>query len=413
MTLVTLLHTALFELRTNWRRSVLTILGIVIGVGAIVLTLSLGRGAQQIIVSQVQGVGGDTIVVRPGREPEGPSDFADTILSDSLKRADIAALRRQENVPHAVAVVPSVVLGGSVAFADNVYRPLTLGWQAEALGRILHIFPEEGLFFDEEDIRGKAKVAVLGWRVKQELYGDSQAVGKTVTLKNTAFRVVGVLPKSGQVSLFNPDELVLIPYSTGQELLGIDYFHEVMVQADDPAVVDEVADSIRATLRERHNISDSAKDDFFVLTQQDILQRLQTVTQVLTLFLTAIAAISLVVGGVGIMNIMLVSVTERTREIGLRKAVGATNADIRRQFLIETLLLTLSGGLVGALGATALSGIVAVVAVRQFSLAWPYEVPWLAIGIGITMAALVGLAFGLYPATAAARKNPIDALRYE
>ncbi|MEX2055104.1 MAG: ABC transporter permease [Candidatus Andersenbacteria bacterium] len=414
MTSFDLFRTAVRGLTTNIGRTLMTMLGIIIGVGAIVLVMSLGRGAQSIIVSQVEGVGGNTLVVRPGREPEGPTDFADTLLSDSLKKADLEALSKKSNVPDIVDIVPAVIVPGSVSYQEAVSRPTIFGWKADALGTIFQLFPIEGAFFGDEEIRNHAKVAVIGYDVNEDLFNGESGLGKSIRLRTTSFKVVGVLPKSGQLSFFNPDTLVVVPYTTAQsELLGIDYFHELLVSAADTEVVDQVAEDIKATLRERHNITDPEKDDFFVQTQQDILARISTVTQVLTVFLSSIAAISLVVGGVGIMNIMLVSVTERTQEIGLRKAIGATNKDILQQFLFEALLLTVGGGLIGTSGAVLLSYLVSVVASQQFNLAWPFSLPLLAIGLGLGMAAMVGLTFGLYPALKASRKDPIEALRYE
>lgn len=414
MTTFDLLVTATASLHTNFGRSFLTMLGIIIGVAAIVLVVALGQGAQSIILAQVQGVGANTIVVRPGREPEGPSDFADTILSDSLKKRDVDALRQSRNVPNVSQVEPAVAVGGSVAYQKNVYRPTILGWSGEAIASILQIEPSEGAFFTIDDIRSQARVAVIGDRVRQELFDTEPAVGQAIKVKDVNFRVVGVLPKSGQVSLFNPDELVVVPYSTAQTyLLGIDYFHEILISASDPTLVDQVADDIRATLRERHRIDDPSKDDFFVTTQQDIVERLSTVTSVLTVFLAAIAAIALVVGGVGIMNIMLVSVTERTREIGLRKALGATNRDVLQQFLFEALFLTITGGTIGTGIAISITVVVSIVATRVFNIEWPFALPLGAISLGISMAAVVGLLFGLYPALQAARKSPMEALRSE
>lgn len=407
-------RTALGSLKINLGRSVLTMLGIIIGVAAIVLVVSLGTGAQGIIVAQIQGVGGETLVVRPGRQPEGPSDFADVILSDSLTRRDVDALRQARHVPNVVLVEPVVAVGGSVAYQNTVYRPTIVGWSGEAITSILHVEPIEGQLFSTDDIRARARVAVIGDAVRDKLFGAESALDQTIKVKDSNFRVVGVLPQSGQLSFFNPDELVVVPYTTAQTyLLGIDHFHEILVRARDPSLVNQVADDIRATLRERHRIDDPSKDDFHVTTQQDILQRVQTVAQVLTLFLTAIAAIALVVGGVGIMNIMLVSVTERTREIGLRKAIGATNQDILRQFLFEALLLTVTGGALGTAVAVSLTAVVALVAARRFQVDWPFTLPLPALALGIGMAAVVGLLFGLYPAIQAARKSPMEALRYE
>lgn len=414
MTVHAALRTASRGLRTNLGRSVLTVLGITIGIAAVVLIVALGQGARELILSEVRGVGANAIVIRPGRQPEGPTDIAETILGDSLKRRDIEALRRPENVPGVQSVEPAVLVPGTVSYRESVYRPVIFGWTGEALGEIFRIFPEEGAYFTEDDVRRRAAVAVLGARVREELFGDSRAVGETIKVRGKNIRVVGVLPPRGQVSVLNVDEIVLLPYSMAQrDLLGITHFHEVFVRAEKTAPVEDVADQIRATLRELHGITDPDKDDFFVVTQQDILERVGTVTRVLTIFLVAIAAISLLVGGVGIMNIMLVTVTERTSEIGLRKAVGATNRDILQQFLLEALLLTVSGGVVGTILSLLASAVVAVVVRRNFGLPWTFQFPLIAILLGVGMATAVGFVFGLYPARKAARKHPIESLRHE
>jgi len=414
MNLLTITLAAFSSLRANLGRSLLTILGIVIGITAIVLVVSLGQGAQGLILSEIRALGGNLIIARPGRQPEGPSDVADTILSDSIKLRDIEALSRQENVPNLQSIEPGVIVSGSVSYQDNVYRPFTLGWTGAGLLDLLNITVAEGTVFDEDDIRRRAKVAVLGHQVKQELFGESDAIGQFVTLRGHKLRVVGILPPLGQLSLFNADEMMLIPHSTAQKtLLGVDFFHEVIIKATDDANVEQVAEDVRATLREMHGITDPEKDDFFVLTQADIVESISTITNILTIFLVSIAAISLVVGGVGIMNIMLVSVTERTHEIGLRKAVGATNRDIMRQFLTEAIILTISGGILGTLLALSLIVIIIITARTQFNLPWPLEIPIGAILLGVGTAMAIGIIFGIYPARQAAQKDPIEALRYE
>jgi len=414
MDYLTIVRTAFHSLRTNLTRSLLTILGIVIGVMAIVLVVSLGQGAQGLILDQVKGVGANTIILRPGRAPSGPTDAAESILSDSIKEREIKALEKPENVSGILAVDPAVMVTGPVTYQDVSYRPTTLGWTATAIEEMFQIVPEEGSFFTEEDIAQRSKVAVIGSRVREKLFGQSDAVGEYIKIKGQNTRVVGVLPKRGQVSAFNIDEIVLLPYSTAQkDILGINYFQEIFIRVKDGADVDLAASDITATLRELHNISDPEKDDFFVMTQKDIVDRLSTVTQALTVFLAMIASISLVVGGIGIMNIMLVSVTERTREIGLRKALGATNSDIMRQFLLEAVILTVSGGASGTIIGIGLSFIISEILKTQFKLAWPFHLPLSAIILGIGMAGVVGLIFGIYPARKAADKDPIEALRYE
>lgn len=414
MNLVSTFQTALRALSANIGRSLLTILGIVIGIVAIVLVVALGQGAQSLILSQIESIGGNTLIIRPGREPQGPTDAAETILSDSIRERDVAALSNKENVPGLASVDPAILVPGSVSYQSEVFRPTTLGWTAEGPGRFFTIYPDQGEMFSDEDVRSHAKVAVLGWRVKDELFGESDALGEFVRVSGQNFRVVGVFAKIGQIGVFNADELMIVPYTTAQkEVLGINHFHEILARAADGADITQTGDDIRATLRELHGITDPKKDDFFVLSQEDIVKRISTITNALTIFLVAIASIALVVGGVGIMNIMLVSVTERTREIGLRKALGATNSDIQRQFLLESVLLTGSGGVIGTLLAFSLAALVTFIVRTKFGLDWPFAFPLLGVLLGVGVATLIGLIFGIYPARRASRLDPIEALRYE
>lgn len=414
MNTLSTIKTSLNALRAHLGRSLLTILGIVIGIVAIVLVISLGQGAQELILSQVESIGANSIIVRPGREPTGPSDVAETILSDSLKIRDMEALQKPANVPGVISIEPAMLVPGSISYQENIYRATVFGWTPNALGEIFAVYPEEGSFFTDDDVREQAKVIVIGAKVKQELFGDSDALGGFVTVRGQKLKVVGILPASGQVSLFNVDEVAILPYTTAQRsLLGVTYFHELFIRTESGADVDQVSEDIKATLRETHGITDPEKDDFFVVAQKDIVERVSTITQVLTIFLVAIASISLVVGGIGIMNIMLVSVTERTQEVGLRKALGATNKNILRQFLIESLMLTAMGGIIGTTIAILLAALVSTVAQTQFHLDWPFRLPLFGIILGVGVATAIGLVFGIYPARKAANKDPIEALRFE
>ena len=404
--------TAFNGLRANKFRSALTILGIVIGIAAIILIASIGEGAQKLILNQVQGIGSNTIGIAPGRQPEGLSDFAQ-IFSDSLKEKDLQALKQKANVPNAEKIMPIVFGGEAAAHGTETYR-LTIMGGSELLAETFDIFPSEGSFFTDEDIQNFADVIVIGAKVKEELFGESEALNQKIRIRNRNFRVIGVLPKVGQISFFNFDDTAFIPYSTAQQyVFGIKYFHRFIIEAESESVIPQTVQDIKMTLRESHNITDPDKDDFFVETQVDIAKRLSIITDILTLFLMSIAAISLVVGGVGIMNIMLVSVSERTKEIGLRKAIGATDGDILRQFLFEAVILTFFGGIIGIAAGTFLSFITSLVLSRLISLGWEFTFPVQAVLIGVGTAALVGLVFGLYPARQAAKKEPIEALRYE
>jgi putative ABC transport system permease protein len=414
MRLSTTIISALQNLRLNWGRSLLTILGIVIGIVAIVLVIALGGSAKGLILQEIESIGAQAIIVRPGRQPDNPGQFAESAFSDSLKERDAIALRNSFNVPAAKSVNPAILVPGEVTFQDNVFRATSFGWTPDALQALFSIVPAEGAYFTSDDIRQHARVAVIGDKVKKELFGQNDAIGQYIKIRDRNIRVVGVFAPQGQVLAFNVDEVVLMPYTTAQkDLLGIDYYHEIFVEVAPGADAAAASADIKATLRETHGITNPDKDDFFLITQQDVVESLSTITRVLTIFLVAMASISLVVGGVGIMNIMLVSVTERTQEIGLRKAVGATNKDIRQQFLAEAILLTIGGGLLGTSGALLIAAFITIIARVYFNLNWPYTFPFAGILLGVGTAAALGLTFGLYPAQAAAKKHPIEALRYE
>ena len=414
MTLRDSLSTAFKGLRATKSRSGLTILGIVIGIGSIILMMALGNGAEQLILNQIGGLGAETIVVRPGREPTGPTDVGQTLAADSLKNRDVEALRRTENAPHLVEVMPVLLVPGSVSFAGETYQPTIIGGAVDFFSEAFGVYVEQGVSFGETDIRQNASVAVIGSEVKEELFGASDALGEQITIKGRKFRVVGIYPATGQVSFFNVDELVLVPYTTAQQyLLQIDYYHEIIVKAESAEYVDRSVADIKATLRETHNIENPEDDDFFVATQQGLIEQVQVIIGTLTLFLSSVVAIALVVGGIGVMNIMLVSVTERTREIGLRKALGATERNILTQFLLEAIILTGIGGLIGIILGATLAFVASFAITRVSGLDWQFAFPLSAVFLGLGVSTAVGLVFGLYPARQASKKSPIEALRYE
>ncbi len=404
--------TALKGLKANKSRSALTVLGIVIGITAIMMVMSLGKGAQDLILSQVQAVGSKTIGISPGRQPKGITDVLST-FTDSLKNKDLEALKNKINVPHLAKIMPVVFGSQSMAFGNETYRPTILG-VTDLFSKIYDIYPEEGRIFTDDETKSYASVVIVGSKVKDELFGGEEALGKNVRIKGKSFRVIGVFGKKGQVSFLNFDDVAIVPYTTAQEyIFGIKYFHRFAVEADEEKNIPQTVEDIKTTLRNSHNITDPEKDDFFVETQADAMEMVGTIMNILTLFLAAIAAISLLVGGVGIMNIMLVSVTERTREIGLRKAVGATGKDILNQFLSEAVILTAAGGLIGVTLGAVLSFVTAFALSRFAGLNWEFTFPATAALMGLGVSALIGLVFGLYPARKASLKSPIEALRYE
>ena len=416
MKILQLLKIAGKSLQTHRSRTSLTILGIMIGITAIILVMSIGEGAQRLILNEVQGLGSTTLVVVPGREPSGPGDpsgILDTILNDSLKDRELRAISNKNNVRGVNKVIPIAFGVETVSFDADTFRPTIIGGAPEVL-EVFDMLPDEGQNFTGDDVKSNALVALIGSRVKEELFGESNAVNEKIKIKNHNFRVIGVLEEKGQASLFNFDESVIIPVSTAQYyLFGIKYYNRLIVEAESEMIVPETAHDIETTLRNLHNITDPEKDDFFIITQTQIMETISNITNVLTLLLVSIAAISLLVGGIGIMNIMLVSVTERTSEIGLRKAVGATKKDILEQFLTEAIILTLLGGLAGILLGVGLDYLITF-SIRHFAkLNWAFIFPVSAALLGLTVAAVIGLIFGLYPARQAAEKSPIEALRYE
>ncbi len=401
-------------LSTNKSRSVLTILGIVIGITAIILIVSIGQGAQALILNEIQGQGSNMVVLRPGRQPKGPTDFGDTLFADSLTTRDVEALRRPGNVPGLKNLTPTVLVPGSVAYGNDTYKATVFGWSTDFMDQVFNVRVERGVGFSDLEARQLAQVAVIGPKVAEELFANDDPLGKNLKIRGKNFRIIGVFPKKGQSAFFNIDEVVVVPYSTAQKyLLGIDYYNEIMINLNSAEVVNRSVADIEATIRETHNISDPEKDDFFVVTQEGLIDQLQSVLNILTLFLASVVAISLVVGGIGIMNIMLVSVTERTKEIGLRKAIGATNRDILSQFLIEAVMLTGLGGVIGIILGSLFSFLAAIILSRFAGLNWTFSFPFLAAFLGILVSSAVGIIFGYYPARQAAKKDPIEALRYE
>lgn len=406
------LKTSISALQAHKSRSLLTILGIVIGVAAIMIIMSLGEGAQNLILGEIQSIGSRVVAIHPGRQPQGITDIIST-FGDSLKEHDLALLSRKENIPHAEEIIPVVFGSQAATYGNEIYRPVIFG-ATPLMASIYNIYPSEGNLFTDDDVKSYASVVVIGSKVKKELFGDADALNQKIKINGRNMRVVGILGQKGQSTFVNFDEMVLTPYTTAQTyIFGRKYFDRIIIQADTEANVPETVADVQATLRNSHNITDTTKDDFYVETQAQAMQTVGNITSIITLFLAAVAAVSLVVGGIGIMNIMFVSVTERTREIGLRKALGATNKNILSQFLIEAIILTGLGGLIGVALGTGVSFGLSYLLTKFAGLAWLFSFPVNAAMLGIGVSAAIGLIFGIYPAYRASQLDPTEALRYE
>ena len=404
---------ALAGLTVQKSRSALTILGIVIGITAIILITALGQSAENLIIGQVQNLGSANIYILPGRRPEGAAGFGAMIMSDSIKIKDIEDLQNKNNVPDAKEVIPVVFGMARANYGSESFDAMIFGTNAQAYD-LFNLADYSGELFTDSDVSQKAEVIVIGQKVAEKLFGGDQAIGQKIKIKNKNFRVLGVLSKKGQSSFVDFDEVILGPYTTiQQDILGFKYFQRVVVVANSKEVIPSVIKQTETVLRDNHNITDISKDDFYVQTQDDIVKTLGIITTVLTVLLTSVAAISLIVGGIGIMNIMLVSVTERTREIGLRKALGATNKNILSQFLTEAVMLTLAGGIIGITFGSVLSWLMTLVLNSFFNLGFTFAFPLMGAFWGVLVSTLVGFVFGIFPAYTASKKSPMEALRYE
>jgi putative ABC transport system permease protein len=405
MSLGALVQLGLAALTRNRLRAALTVLGIVIGVAAVIATLAIGQGAREAVQAQIRALGANTLSVIPGTITAGGArggmGSITTMTSD-----DALAIKRE--CPAVDAVAPGVRTLGQVVYGNQNWSTQVQGTTADFT--LIRQWPvESGVGITDSDVRGAAKVCVLGASVVRQLFADTDPVGQTVRIKDIPFRVVGVLSYKGGTGFGgDQDDLVLIPLTTAQrKLMGITHVHWISMSAVSEGQVPAAVDQITDLLRQRHRIRPGESDDFFIRTQLEAASTAESTSRVMTLLLASIAAVSLLVGGIGIMNIMLVSVTERTREIGIRRALGARRRDILLQFLVESGFLSLAGGALGVV-----LGVLSASLVSQLA-RWPTMVQPGAVVLAFGFASLVGLFFGFYPARRASTLDPIDALRYE
>lgn len=392
------------SLVANKLRSLLTMLGIIIGVAAVIALVSIGNGVKQDIEDSISSLGSNLLVVLPGA-PRTPGARSSQGSMKSLKISDYEAIAKLEGVKAASPMTN----GSYVVIYQNKNWTTSVAGVNSNFQDVNNWTMTSGRFFSDKNVQNRERVAVVGQTVVKNLFGDEDPVGKEIRVKNIPFRVIGVLKSKGNGTMGNDqDDTVLIPYTTSMERVeGIDYLRMVYVVAKDDEGIDRLQADIENLLRVRHNIKDTNLDDFNIQNMKSIMETVAQTTGTFTLFLGAVAAISLVVGGIGIMNIMLVSVTERTREIGVRKALGATYSVIVTQFLIEAVVISLMGGFIGiafGIGASKVIGMVS-------GMSTIVSVPTIIMSFAFSMA--IGLIFGIYPARKAAKLNPIDALHYE
>lgn len=392
------------SLIANKMRSILTMLGIIIGVAAVIALVSIGNGVKQDIQNSISSLGSNLLMVMPGA-PRTPGVRPSQGSMKSLKVSDYQAISKLDGVKAASPYTAN----SYVSIYQSKNWTTTVSGVSSNFQDVNNWTMAEGRFISSKNVENRERVAVVGQTVVKNLFAGEDPVGKEIRVKNIPFRVIGVLNSKGNGTMGNDqDDVIFIPYTTAMERVeGVDYLRMVYVVASDDNGIDRLQSDIENLLRVRHSIKDTNLDDFNIQNMKSIMETMEQTTGTLTLFLGAVAAISLVVGGIGIMNIMLVSVTERTREIGIRKALGATYIVIVTQFLIEAVVISLMGGLIGialGIGASKLIGLAS-------GMSTVISVPTIVLSFAFSMA--IGLVFGIYPARKAAKLNPIDALHYE
>ena len=394
MNIIETFKTSVHSLNSNKVRSALTMLGVIIGVFAVIVLISIGRGFQNYISDQFSALGSNLLFVAPGRVNIGGGDPSRNFSRNKMEVKHVELIRKNAS-DYIDLVTAYTEVGDSVKYKNKSYYSTVTGMDYFG-NEMMNYTVEDGSFFTKSDVAAKTRVAVIGFSVAKELFPNRSPIGSTIKIGDDSYKVIGTLAEKGRTF----DDQVLIPYTTAMHTFDLKTYSSIVLKVKDAEKIDEASKQVkRALMRDLH------EDDFTVMSQSEILSSIQSILRILTIGLGAIAGISLLVGGIGIMNIMLVSVTERTREIGLRKAVGATPVKIATQFLIESILLSFGGGFIGLV-----LGWLGSLVGRAFMRT---EVPWWAVVLAFGFAVFVGIVFGTYPAIQAAKKDPIEALRYE
>ena len=411
------INLALVGLRANMTRTALSVLGIVIGVAAVIVIVSVGQGLKVLIVDQINVFGENMMSVQvkvPGSDyGASMQSMAEGTVITTLKYDDVQAVRDKDRFPYIKAVSGYSAGTQWATYQEKEKQVMFIATDAYYPDIDGQLKMSQGQYFTNEEERGMAKVVVIGSKVASKFFGEESPIGKQIKIKQINFKVIGVVVDRGMIMTFDYDSMVYLPLKTAQKLIsGTDHLVEfAMVMEDDQHFAQAKAE-ISQLIRQRHNITDPSKDDFEIMSMDQIIDIVNTVTSLISLLLGLLAAISLLVGGVGIMNIMLVIVAERTREIGLRKSLGAKQKDILNQFVTEAILISVLGGIIGIIFGIVVSFIITI-SVRAYGFDWPFVVSIEAIIISFSTAAFFGIIFGWYPAKKAAKLNPIEALRYE
>ena len=397
---------AIASIFSNKLRSFLTMLGIIVGVGAVIAMIAIGQGAGAQITKRISQLGANLLMVRPGAFQRGPSRSASGSIT-SLVYEDAQAIA--EECP-SVKKVDANFSGNAQAVYGNKNTNTSINGVTPNYPDVNNFPVQQGSFLTEEDNRLMRRVAVLGKTVVEDLFGEKPPIGEYIKIKRSSFQVIGVMSEKGGSGFMNEDDVIFVPLKTAQKrLFGVDRdrVSVINVQAKSEDVMDKASAEIASLLRQRHKIKQGGEDDFNIMSQADILSTVQETSNTFTMLLAGIAVVSLIVGGIGIMNIMFVSVTERTREIGIRKAIGAQRRDILSQFLIEAIIVSLSGGIIGIFLGISASNLISKLG------GWATVITPVSVVLSFSFALVVGLFFGFYPARKASLLNPIDALRYE